>query len=126
MTTVRKLNLPRVMAGKHLVWPSLSTGKIFGRLVFKSLSLTLLLCILCGLERNQIPIPSIVAASALALCPPGASNRGRIYGSRLVRCGSRRLFVGTTPLLKTIPASREKSYLLEFAFGPEPIIKLIA
>ena len=42
MTTVRKLNLPRVMAGKHLVWPSLSTGKIFGRLVFKSLSLTLL------------------------------------------------------------------------------------
>ena len=28
--------------------------------------------------------------------------------------------------LKTIPASFEKSDLLEFAFGPEPIIKLIA
>src|SRR5260370_27676084 len=29
-------------------------------------------------------------------------------------------------LLKTIPASFEKSDLLEFTFGPEPIIKLIA
>jgi hypothetical protein len=29
-------------------------------------------------------------------------------------------------LLKTIPASSEKSDLLEFTFGPEPIIKLIA
>jgi hypothetical protein len=29
-------------------------------------------------------------------------------------------------LLKTIPASFEKSYLLEFTFGPEPIIKLIS
>jgi len=30
------------------------------------------------------------------------------------------------PLLKTIPVSREKSDLLEFAFGPEPIVNLIA
>jgi len=29
-------------------------------------------------------------------------------------------------LLKTIPASFEKSDLLEFTFGPEPIIKLVA
>jgi hypothetical protein len=34
--------------------------------------------------------------------------------------------VGATPLLKTIPTPFEKSDLLEFAFGPEPIIKLIA
>jgi hypothetical protein len=31
-----------------------------------------------------------------------------------------------TPLLKTIPTSFEKSHLLEFAFGPAPVIKLIA
>jgi len=31
-----------------------------------------------------------------------------------------------TPLLKTIPTPFEKSDLLEFTFGPEPIIKLIA
>ena len=31
-----------------------------------------------------------------------------------------------TPLLKTIPASCEKSDLLEFAFGPEPIVKFLA
>jgi hypothetical protein len=31
-----------------------------------------------------------------------------------------------TTLLKTIPASFEESDLLEFTFGPEPIIKLIA
>ena len=30
------------------------------------------------------------------------------------------------PLLKTIPASFEKCDLLDFAFGPVPIIKLIA
>ena len=34
--------------------------------------------------------------------------------------------VGSIPLLKTIPASFEKSELLEFAFGSEPVIKLIA
>ena len=34
--------------------------------------------------------------------------------------------VRATPLLKTIPASFEKSDLLEFTFGPEPIIELIA
>jgi hypothetical protein len=34
--------------------------------------------------------------------------------------------VGAMPLLKTIPASFEKSDLLEFTFGPQPIIKLIA
>jgi hypothetical protein len=34
--------------------------------------------------------------------------------------------VGAALLLKTIPASFEKSDLLEFTFGPEPIIKLIA
>ncbi len=34
--------------------------------------------------------------------------------------------VGATPPLKTIPASCEKSDLLEFAFGPESIIKLTA
>jgi hypothetical protein len=33
---------------------------------------------------------------------------------------------GATPLLNTIPASFEKSDLLEFTFGPEPIIKRIA
>ena len=33
---------------------------------------------------------------------------------------------GVTPLLKTIPVLFEKSDLLEFAFGAEPIIKLIA
>jgi hypothetical protein len=31
-----------------------------------------------------------------------------------------------TPLLKAIPASCEKSDLLEFAFGPEPIVKFLA
>jgi len=31
-----------------------------------------------------------------------------------------------TPLLKTIPVFFEKSDLLEFTFGPKPIIKLIA
>jgi hypothetical protein len=31
-----------------------------------------------------------------------------------------------TPLLKAIPASYEKSDLLEFAFGPEPIVKFLA
>jgi hypothetical protein len=31
-----------------------------------------------------------------------------------------------TPFLKAIPASCEKSYLLEFAFGPEPILKFLA
>jgi hypothetical protein len=31
-----------------------------------------------------------------------------------------------TPLLKTIPALFEKRDLLQFTFGPEPIIKLIA
>jgi hypothetical protein len=36
------------------------------------------------------------------------------------------LGVGVTLLLKTIPASFEKSDLLELTFGPEPIIKLIA
>src|SRR5713226_1597057 len=36
------------------------------------------------------------------------------------------LGVGMVLLLKTIPASFEKSDLLEFTFGPEPIIKLIA
>jgi hypothetical protein len=36
------------------------------------------------------------------------------------------LGVGATLLLKTIPASFEKSDLLEFPFGSEPIIKLIA
>src|ERR1700730_4747043 len=36
------------------------------------------------------------------------------------------LGVGVVLLLKTIPASFEKSDLLEFTFGPEPIIKLIA
>jgi hypothetical protein len=30
--------------------------------------------------------------------------------------------LGATPLLKTIPASCETSDLLEFAFGPEPIV----
>jgi hypothetical protein len=30
------------------------------------------------------------------------------------------------PLLNTIPVSCEKSDLLEFALGPEPIVKLIA
>jgi hypothetical protein len=34
--------------------------------------------------------------------------------------------VRATPLLKTIPASFEKSDLSEFTFGPEPIIKRIA
>jgi hypothetical protein len=34
--------------------------------------------------------------------------------------------VGATPLLKTIPASCEECDLLDFAFGPVPIIKLIA
>jgi hypothetical protein len=34
--------------------------------------------------------------------------------------------VGATPLLKTIPTPFEKTNLLEFAFGPEPIIKLVA
>jgi hypothetical protein len=34
--------------------------------------------------------------------------------------------VELTPLLKTIPALFEKSDLLKFTFGPEPIIKLIA
>jgi hypothetical protein len=34
--------------------------------------------------------------------------------------------VGATPLLKTIPTPFEKSDLLEFAFGPVPIINLIA
>jgi len=34
--------------------------------------------------------------------------------------------VGLIPLLKTIPASFEKSDLLEFTFGPEPISKFIA
>jgi hypothetical protein len=33
---------------------------------------------------------------------------------------------GVTPLLKAIPVLFEKSDLLEFAFGAEPIIKLIA
>ncbi len=33
---------------------------------------------------------------------------------------------GATPLLNTTPALFEKSDLLEFAFGPVPIIKLIA
>src|SRR5258708_10290839 len=33
---------------------------------------------------------------------------------------------GVTLLLKTIPVSFEKGDLLEFTFGPEPIIKLIA
>jgi len=36
------------------------------------------------------------------------------------------LGVGMVLLLKTIPASFEKSDLLELTFGPEPIIKLIA
>jgi hypothetical protein len=36
------------------------------------------------------------------------------------------LGVGVMPLLETIPASFEKSDLLEFTFGPVPIIKLIA
>jgi hypothetical protein len=36
------------------------------------------------------------------------------------------LGVGVVLLLETIPASLEKSDLLEFTFGPEPIIKLIA
>jgi hypothetical protein len=31
-----------------------------------------------------------------------------------------------TPLLEAIPASCEKSDLLEFAFGPEPIVKFLA
>jgi hypothetical protein len=31
-----------------------------------------------------------------------------------------------TPLLETIPASCKKSDLLEFAFGPEPIVKFLA
>jgi hypothetical protein len=30
------------------------------------------------------------------------------------------------PLLKAIPASSEKSDFLEFAFGPEPIVKFLA
>jgi hypothetical protein len=34
--------------------------------------------------------------------------------------------VGATQSLKTIPVFREKSDLLEFAFGLQPIIKLIA
>src|SRR5713226_4427416 len=34
--------------------------------------------------------------------------------------------VGAMPLLKTIPVFFEESDLLEFTFGPEPIIKLIA
>lgn len=34
--------------------------------------------------------------------------------------------IEVTPLLQTIPALFEKSDLLKFAFGPEPIIKLIA
>jgi hypothetical protein len=34
--------------------------------------------------------------------------------------------VGATLLLKTIPASFEKSDLLEFTFSPEPIIKRIS
>jgi hypothetical protein len=36
------------------------------------------------------------------------------------------LGVGVALLLKTIPASFEKSDLLELTFSPEPIIKLIA
>jgi hypothetical protein len=36
------------------------------------------------------------------------------------------LGVGVVLLLKTIPASFEKSDLLEFTFGPAPIIKLIS
>src|SRR6202790_4216642 len=36
------------------------------------------------------------------------------------------LRVRVTLLLKTIPASLEKSDLLELTFGPEPIIELIA
>jgi hypothetical protein len=36
------------------------------------------------------------------------------------------LRVRVTLLLKTIPASLEKSDLLELTFGPEPIIKFIA
>jgi hypothetical protein len=36
------------------------------------------------------------------------------------------LGVGVMLRLKTIPASFEKNDLLEFTFGPEPIIKLIA
>src|SRR5258708_6250575 len=34
--------------------------------------------------------------------------------------------VGATPLLKTIPVLGEQGDLLDFAFGPVPIIKLIA
>jgi hypothetical protein len=34
--------------------------------------------------------------------------------------------VGATPSLKTIPVFRKKSDFLEFAFGLQPIIKLIA
>ena len=34
--------------------------------------------------------------------------------------------VGATPLLKTIPVLGEQSDFLEFAFGPVPIINLIA
>src|SRR5260370_19653080 len=36
------------------------------------------------------------------------------------------LGAGVTLLLKAIPVLSEQSELLEFAFGPEPIIKLIA
>jgi hypothetical protein len=36
------------------------------------------------------------------------------------------LGAGGTPLLKAIPVSCEKSDLLEFAFGPEPIVKFLA
>jgi hypothetical protein len=35
------------------------------------------------------------------------------------------LGAGVTLLLKAIPVLSEQSELLEFAFGPEPIIKLI-
>jgi len=36
------------------------------------------------------------------------------------------LGAGGTPLLKAIPVSCEKSEFLEFAFGPEPIVKFLA
>jgi len=105
-TAVGKLNLPCVMDGKRLLLASLLIAKIFGRMVFKSLSFML------SAVRPFLKSPASSLVSPFHCFPRRMSIS--VFG------------VGATPLLKTIPTPFEKSDLLEFTFGPVPIIKLIA
>src|SRR5882762_8641094 len=79
----------------------------------------------CAIDLCTRPRPLLGLRRSRFLKSPASSLVSPFHRSLAPNVNFRLASRGN-PLLKTIPVSREKSDLLEFAFGPEPIVNLIA